>query len=89
MYLYEIQPSLQQKLKILLKKDKSLYEQIIKKINEIINSSDIEHYKNLRYNMKEAKRVHIVHFVLIFSFNKNSNMITFLDFDHRDNVYKR
>ncbi len=89
MYSYEIQPNLRQILNKLSKKDKSLYIQVLKKIEEIINSENVEHYKNLKHNMKDSKRVHIGHFVLIFSFNKINKIITFLDFDHHDNVYKR
>ncbi len=71
----------------LSKKDKTLYEQLLKKIEEIKNSYDIEHYKNLRYNMKDSKRVHIGHFVLVFQFNKTTNTIFFDDFDHHNNIY--
>jgi len=89
MYIYEILPSLQRILNKLYKKDRILYEQVMKKIEEIINSSDIEHYKNLRYDMKDLKRVHIGSFVLIFNFDKKRNIITFTDFDHHDNIYKK
>ena len=52
-------------------KDKQLYENLLNKMKEVLNSSDIEHYKNLRYDLKEFKRVHVGHFVLIFQFNKS------------------
>ena len=89
MYSYEVKPNLQKILEKILKKDKSLYEQVIKKINEIINSYDIEHYKNLRYDLKDLKRVHIGHFVLVFHFDRIENIISFDDFDHHDNIYQR
>jgi YafQ family addiction module toxin component len=89
MYSYEIIPSLQKKLKKLSKKDHSLYEQIIKKIEEILSSNDIEHYKNLRYTMKDRKRAHIGSFVLVFKFLKSENKIVFQEFNHHDNIYKR
>ena len=89
MYFYEIKPNLQKILNKLSKKDKSLYEQVIKKIEEVINSYDIEHYKNLRYNMKDSKRVHIGHFVLVFSYDKKLDFLSFEYFDHHDNIYKR
>ncbi|MEK6928816.1 MAG: addiction module toxin RelE [Nanoarchaeota archaeon] len=89
MYYYEIKPNLQKILIKLSKKDKDLYEQVIKKIDEIINAYDIKHYKNLRYNMKDSKRVHVGHFALVFGFDKNTNTITFEDFNHHDNIYKR
>ena len=55
MHKFEIKPGLYKKLVKLSKKDKKAYEAVIKKINEILNSSDIEHYKNLRYNMKDSR----------------------------------
>lgn len=88
MYNYEVIPYLQRILNKLSKKDKSLYEQVLKKIDEIINSPDVEHYKNLRYNMSDKKRAQIGHFVLVFQFIKAENKIKFLDFDHHDKIYK-
>lgn len=70
------------------KKDKRLYEQLMKKIEEIINCEDISHYKNLRYGLKDSKRVHVGHFVLIFQYDKSNDFIYFDDFDHHDNIYK-
>ncbi len=87
MYSYEIKPNLQKILNKLFKKDKSLYEQVMNKIEEIINNPDVEHYKNLRYNMKDSKRTQIGHFVLVFQFDKSKNLISFDDFDHHDKIY--
>ena len=86
-YEFEIKPELEKKLVKLYKKDKLTYKKIMKKIYEIINSRDIEHYKNLRYDMKDSKRVHIGHFVLVFSFDKSNNFVSFEDYDHHDNIY--
>ena len=72
----------------LQKKDKQLYENILNKMDEIINSVDIEHYKNLMYSMKEYKRAHVGHFVLTFKFDKTNNIIYFSDFDYHDSIYK-
>ncbi len=88
-YNYRISKNLDKILRKLFKKDNVTYEQLMKKINEVINSSDIEHYKNLRYDMKDRKRVHVGHFVLVFKFNKIENLIEFDDFDHHDNIYKK
>lgn len=86
---FEIKPPLQRILRKLHKKDKIAYEAIMNKMQEIIESSDIEHYKNLRYDLKDKKRVHIAtHFVLVFSYDREKDFITFLDFDHHDNVYR-
>jgi len=89
MYNFCVSEEFKIKLSKISKKNKALYEQIIKKIEEIINSWDIEHYKNLRHDMKDSKRVHIGHFVLVFKFNKQENVIRFEDFDHHDKIYER
>src|SRR3989344_4047596 len=63
------------------------YIKKLQKIEKVINSFDVEHYKNLRYDMKDRKRAHIGHFVLVFKFIKQENKIIFVDFDHYDNIY--
>lgn len=76
----------------LIKKDKKRAEIINKKIREIVacDSNSIQHYKNLRYDLKEFKRVHIdTSFVLVFKVNLARNFVLFVDFDHHDNIYKK
>lgn len=86
---YEIKPDLQKILSHLKKKDKEAFDQIYKKIAEII-TTDPEHYKNLQYDLKRLKRVHIKKsFVLVFSYNKEEQLISFLDYDHHDTIYKK
>jgi len=87
MHKFRIGEKLEKILTKLKKRDKILYGQIKKKIDEVINSYDIEHYKNLKYNMKDSKRVHIGHFVLVFQYDKKNNLIKFDDFDHHDKIY--
>jgi len=88
MYNYDIKPTLKDILEKLLKKDKARYEQIIKKIEEIINSSSVDHYKNLRSPLHHLKGVHIGHFVLVFSVDKSSKIIMFENYKHHDEIYK-
>ncbi|MBU1203458.1 MAG: type II toxin-antitoxin system RelE/ParE family toxin [Nanoarchaeota archaeon] len=87
--MHEVKPSLKRILKKIRKKDRALYERVLKKIQEIITSSveEIEHYKNLRYDMKDSKRVHVGSFVLVFRFDKRRNFISFEDFQHHDFIY--
>ena len=85
---FEIKPELYKKLVKLSKKDKKSYEAVMRKIDEVVNSSSVEHYKNLRYNMKDSKRVHLGHFVLVFSYDPSKDFISFEDYDHHDNIYK-
>ncbi len=86
MYIFYISEKLEKILKKVYKKDRNRYEIILKKIDEIINSNP-NHYKNLRENMKEFKRVHIdSHFVLIFRIKNNK--IYFEDLQHHDYIYR-
>lgn len=82
---YELSDQLKKILKKLNKKDKVKYEVIMKKIDEILNSDDPHHYKNLRYDMKDSKSVHLGHFVLVF--RVVGGKIYFDDFDHHNNIY--
>ncbi len=86
MYIFYISEKLEKILKKIFKKDKNRYKIVLNKINEVINSNP-HHYKNLRNNMKEFKRVHIdSHFILIFKVKKNK--IHFEDLQHHDYIYK-
>jgi len=86
---FEIKPVLEKILKKLFNKDRNLHEQVMKKIEEVTSSYNVEHYKNLRYDMKDSKRVHIGHFVLVFSYDKKTDFVSFEDFDHHDTIYRK
>ena len=73
MYQYKIQPTLQKILLKLHKKDKQPRERVIKKIKEVSESGNIEHYKNLKYPLQHLKRVQIGEKVLVFKFDKKIN----------------
>ena len=48
MYTFHVSEHLLKALKKLAKKDKCIYDQVLNKIDEIIHSGDVEHYKNLQ-----------------------------------------
>ena len=76
----------------LSKRDEKRTEIINKKIKQIINSDNIsiQHYKNLKYDLKEFKAVHVdSSFVLVFKVDIKNNFVLFVDFDHHDRVYKK
>lgn len=75
-------------MKKLFKKDPKTRERIIKKMNEIINSANVEHYKNLRFPLQHLKRVQIDEKVLVFKFDKKNNLISFENFQHHDKIYQ-
>ena len=82
---FELSDKLKKILEKLYKKDKTKYEAVMKKVEEIVNSLDLNHYKNLRCDLKDSKRVHIGHFVLVFRVVEDK--VYFYDFDHHDNIY--
>ncbi len=90
MFEFDLSDTLKLKIRKLLKKDRKKAEIINKKIKEIVCSDEsaIDHYKNLRRDLKEYKRVHIdTHFVLTFRVDKRKNFVLFVDFEHHDKAY--
>lgn len=87
MYSYETKPHLKKILKKLFKKDKLTYERVLKKINEICKSEDVEHYKNLKNPLQHLKRVHVKEKVLVFNYDKKNKVISFENFNHHDKIY--
>ncbi len=86
---FSIEQNLQNNLNKAIKKDRVLYESVMNKISEVINCSDVNHYRNLRSPMQEFKRVHIKgSFVLIFKYDQNEDKVIFYDLDHHDYIYK-
>ncbi len=89
---YDFSDELEETLGKLFKRDKRIYEAIMKKVEEIASrdKNTIEFYKNMRYDKKEYKRVHIAKsFVLFFKVFKEKNFILFDKFGHHDDVYIR
>lgn len=89
---YDFSDELEETLDKLFKKDRKIYEALMKKIEEIASRDEvaIDFYKNLRYDLKEYKRVHIAKsFVLLFRVLKKEKFILFDKFKHHDDVYRR
>lgn len=60
---------------------------LVKKVEEIRNAKDINHYKNLRGDLKKFKRAHINNCYVILFFGTD-NSVYFIDYSHHDNIYK-
>jgi YafQ family addiction module toxin component len=87
MYRLEIKEKLDKKFKKLQKKDKETLRIIGRKVNDIIH--DPYRFKPLRKPLHNKRRVHIGgSFVLIYEINEKEKLVTLLEFDHHDNVYK-
>jgi mRNA-degrading endonuclease RelE of RelBE toxin-antitoxin system len=72
-------------LKKLYKKDKLLYERIDKKVNEI--SLNPKMGKPMESYLKGSWRVHIGHFVLMYTIDERNRIVEFYKIEHHDKVY--
>lgn len=71
--------------KDLKKLDKSEYDRIERKMREVIESP--HHYKPLRAPMQHMRRVHVGHFVLIFTIDEQSRTVIFERYAHHEEAY--
>ncbi|MGV8171989.1 MAG: type II toxin-antitoxin system RelE family toxin [Candidatus Woesearchaeota archaeon] len=91
MFEYDLSKEFGEILSKISKKNPALAIGINRKIKEIISrdADTINAYKNLRYSMKDYKRVHITgNVVMIFQVFLKENFILFITIKHRDDVYK-
>ena len=74
------------------KKNPELAKSVYKKIEQITQLNDestIDHFKNLRHDLKDYKRVHVGSFVLMFKIYRERKFILFDRLEHHDDAYKR
>jgi len=87
MYKLAIKETLDRRLKKLKRKDREMLVQIDKKVQEILNAP--YRFKPLRKPLQNKRRVHVGgSFVLIYEIDEDKKIVTLLDFDHHDNIYK-
>ncbi len=87
MYQLAIKESLDKKFKKLQKKDKTMLHLIDSKVKDILD--DPRRFKPLRKPLQNKRRVHISgSFVLVYEIDEKEKLVTLLDFDHHDNIYK-
>ena len=86
MYTDAYSEDITRKLSKLKKKNSKHYEIVRKKMDWVLANPEHK-YKDLHYDMKGIKRVHIGHFVLIFTVDHKKKIVSFEDYDHHDNIY--
>ena len=87
MYKLAVKENLDKKFKRLQKKDKEMLRLINRKVQDILE--DPHRFKPLRKPLQNKRRVHVGgSFVLIYEINEKEKIVTLLDFDHHDNIYK-
>ncbi|MBI2546536.1 addiction module toxin RelE [Candidatus Woesearchaeota archaeon] len=86
---FSIEEDLKKVISKLFKKDRETYDALMRKIDEILDLNDVNHYKNLRKPLQHLKRVHIKGpFVLTFRYIEAEDKVVFYDFDHHDKIYQ-
>jgi YafQ family addiction module toxin component len=82
---YQIEFSVQfeKSMKKLKKKDKVLFEQIQKKLIDLVQNPD--HYKPLKNILAGYRRIHFGSFVLIYKIE--GDLIRIISLDHHDQSY--
>lgn len=87
MYRLDIKESLDRKFKKLQKKDKELLCLINNKVRDILISP--HRFKPLRKPLQNKRRIHVGGpYVLVYEINEKEKIVTLMDFDHHDNIYK-
>lgn len=87
MYQLAIKESLDKKFKKLQKNDKTMLQLIDSKVKDILD--DPRRFKPLRKPLQNKRRVHIGgSFVLVYEIDEKEKLVTLLDFDHHDCIYK-
>jgi YafQ family addiction module toxin component len=82
-YTLEFSEEFEKSMKKLKQKDKPLFEQIQKKLIEIIENP--EHFKPLRNVLAGYRRIHFGSFVLIYTLE--GQVVRIISLDHHDRAY--
>lgn len=82
-YSIEFSDEFEKSMNKLKKKDKALFQQIQKKLIELVDNP--EHYKPLRNVLAGFRRIHFGSFVLIYTVEGET--VRIISLDHHDRAY--
>lgn len=82
-YSIEFSDEFEKSMNKLKKKDKALFQQIQKKLIELVDNP--EHYKPLRNVLAGFRRIHFGSFVLIYTVEGET--VRIISLDHHDRIY--
>ena len=87
MYALEVKEGVDRTFHRMAKKDRNRLAAVEKKVREILE--DPYRFKPLRAPMQNKRRVHVGPFVLVYEVDEVRRVVTILDFEHHDAVYRR
>jgi YafQ family addiction module toxin component len=82
-YSIEFSSTFEKSMKKLKKKDKLMYDQIQKKLIDLVENPD--HFKPLRNILAGYRRIHFGSFILIYKID--GDIIKIISLDHHDKSY--
>ena len=82
-YTIEFSAQFEKSMKKLKKKDKPLFDQIQKKLIDIVQDPD--HYKPLKNVLAGYRRIHFGSFILIYKIE--NDVVRIISLDHHDKSY--
>jgi YafQ family addiction module toxin component len=82
-YSIEFSSTFEKSMKKLKKKDKVMYDQIQKKLIDLVENPD--HFKPLRNILAGYRRIHFGSFILIYKID--GDIIRIISLDHHDKSY--
>jgi addiction module RelE/StbE family toxin len=89
--IYEIRylkPHFEDIIKKLKRKNKPIYDRLMKKIELVANSPKTDGHELLG-NLKRFWDTHVDMYVLIYNIDEKRNIVTLVYFDHHDQVFKK
>ncbi len=87
MYSLEVKEGVDRRFRRMAKKDRNRFALVETKVREILE--DPHRFKPLRAPMQNKRRVHVGPFVLVYEIDEERKVVTLLDFEHHDQVYRR
>ena len=84
-YLISFSEDMSEKLRRLYKTDRLLYKRLEKKVDELKENPEMG--KPMESYLKGSWRVHIGHFVLMYTIDRKNKVVEFYKLEHHDKVY--
>jgi mRNA-degrading endonuclease RelE of RelBE toxin-antitoxin system len=85
-YRVSLSDNLERDLHKLYKKDRALYDRIEKRVDQLKENPHIS--KPLGNVLKYSWRVHVGHFVLMYTIDENNKVVEFYKIEHHDKAYE-
>jgi mRNA-degrading endonuclease RelE of RelBE toxin-antitoxin system len=63
-------------------------DNLLKKRDEVMSCKDLNHYKNLKYDLKKYKKIHVNYSYIVLFFGDDS-IVYFVDYEHHNKIYKK